>query len=74
MSDLLALIIYYPLAKISFFLDKINLNVKNIPLSYYRNLSFYTMRTDARDRFGTNLEKRYTKKILDLKIPISKHN
>ena len=65
MSDLLALIIYYPLAKISFFLDKINLNVKNIPLSYYRNLSFYTMRTDARDRFGTNLEKRYTKKQVE---------
>ena len=62
MSDLLALIIYYPLAKISFFLDKINLNVKNIPLSYYRNLSFYTMRTDARDRFGTNLEKKDTQK------------
>jgi len=61
-SDLLALIIYYPLAKISFVLDKINFNIKNIPLSYYRNLSFYTMRTDSRDRFGTSLEKRYTKK------------
>ena len=39
-----------------------NFNVKNFPLSYYKNLSFYTMRTDSRDRFGTNLEKRYTKK------------
>ena len=39
-----------------------NFSVKNIPLSYYKNLSFYTMRTDSRDRFGTNLEKRYTKK------------
>ena len=61
-SDLLAIIIYYPFAKISYVLDKINVNVKNFPLSYYKNLSFYTMRTDSRDRFGTNLEKRYTKK------------
>ncbi len=61
-SDFLAIIIYYPFAKISYILDKMNFNVKNFPLSYYRNLSFYTMRTDSRDRFGTNLEKRYTKK------------
>ena len=61
-SDLLAIFIYYPFAKISFLLDKMNINVKNFPLSYYKNLSFYTMRTDSRDRFGTSLEKRYTKK------------
>ncbi len=61
-SDLLAIFIYYPFAKVAFILDKINFNVKNIPLSYYKNLSFYTMRTDSRDRFGTYLEKRYTKK------------
>ncbi len=62
LSDLIAIIVYYPLAKISLILDKMNLNVKNFPLSYYKNLSFYTMRTDSRDRFGTNLEKRYSKK------------
>ena len=61
-SDLLAIIIYYPLAKTSFILDKMNFNVKNFPLSYYKNLSFYTMRTDSRDRFGTFVEKRYSKK------------
>ena len=66
-SDLLALFVYYPLARISFILDKLNFDVKNFPLSYYKNLSFYTMRTDSRDRFGTNLEKRYTKKqIIDM--------
>ncbi len=61
-SDLFALILYYPLARISYFLDKLNFNVKNIPLSYYKDLSFYTMRTDSRDRFGTYVEKRYSKK------------
>ncbi len=62
LSDLFALVLYYPMAKISFCLDKMNINVKNVPLSYYKNLSFYTMRTDSRDRFGTYLEKRYSKK------------
>ena len=32
-----------------------------IPLSYYRHHSFYTLRTDARDRFGTPLEQRFTR-------------
>ena len=27
----------------------------------YRNTSFYTMRTDSRDRFGTPLEQRFTR-------------
>ncbi len=35
-------------------------NVEKFPLSQYRNNSFYTMRTDALDRFGTSLEKRFT--------------
>jgi hypothetical protein len=30
-------------------------------LGYYRNCSFYTMRTDARDRFGTPLEQRFSR-------------
>jgi hypothetical protein len=37
------------------------LNVANFPLAYYRTCSFYTMRTDALDRFGTGLEKRFSK-------------
>ena len=43
------------------FLMIILFNISNIPLSYYRNHTFYTMRTDSRDRFGTPLEKRFTK-------------
>ena len=33
----------------------------SFPLSYYRHCSFYTLRTDARDRFGTPLEQRFTR-------------
>ena len=61
-TDLIAIIIYFPLAKISLILEKFNKKIiRNFPLSYYRHSSFYTMRTDARDRFGTPLEKRFTK-------------
>lgn len=60
-SQFIAFTVYMPLAKFSYFLEKFGLNVTNIPLSAYRNRSFYTMRTDALDRFGTRLEKRFTK-------------
>jgi SAM-dependent methyltransferase len=60
-SQVIALTIYLPLARFSFFLEKLGLDVDAIPLSFYRNRSFYVMRTDALDRFGTKLEKRFTK-------------
>ena len=67
-SDIFALIFYFPMARISFILDKLNFNVQNIPLSYYKGLSFYTMRTDSRDRFGTYVEKRYSKKQIKIML------
>ena len=60
-TDLIALTIYLSLAKLSLLLEFFGINSKQIPLSYYRNKSFYTMRTDARDRFGTPLEQRFNK-------------
>jgi hypothetical protein len=53
--------LYLPLAHLSLLAERWGLEVSSIPLSYYRNHSFYTMRTDARDRFGTPLEQRFTK-------------
>lgn len=60
-ADLIALTIYLPLARFSKILEKGSISVKRMPLSYYKNSSFYTMRTDALDRFGTPLEIRFTK-------------
>ena len=37
-------------------------NDKNWPLSEYSWRSFYSMRTDALDRFGTTLERRISKR------------
>lgn len=60
-TDLLAAGVYFPLAKVAKGLERAGLDVSHIPLSSYRDLSFYTMRTDALDRFGTQLEQRFTK-------------
>lgn len=60
-TDLIAVFIYWPLAKLSEILEKFGVNVNNIPLSDYRKGAFYNMRNCALDRFGTCLEKRYSK-------------
>ncbi|MES4785334.1 MAG: SAM-dependent methyltransferase, partial [Nitrospiraceae bacterium] len=36
--------------------------VETFPLSFYRQRSFYTMRTDALNRFGTRLVHRFTRR------------
>lgn len=62
--QLIAGLIYWPMAKLSFLFEKIGVSnsfIDGLPLSAYRNLSFYTMRTDALDRFGTRLEQRFTR-------------
>lgn len=60
-TDILALLVYLPLARGSRLLEVMGFSVSHIPLSYYRGHSWYTMRTDSRDRFGTPLEKRFQK-------------
>jgi SAM-dependent methyltransferase len=59
-SQIIATVVYFPLARLSLLLERFGLNVDAIPLSWYRDRSFYTIRTDALDRFGTRLEKRFT--------------
>lgn len=61
MSQLLAVGIYWPLARLSKLGERLKVDTHNWPLYFYRNLSFYTMRTDALDRFGTRLEQRFTR-------------
>ena len=60
-SQVLAATVYLPLARTAKVLEKTGLNVESFPLAWYRNSSFYVMRTDALDRFGTRLERRFTK-------------
>ena len=61
--NFIAISVYWPLARSARMLETVCLSPQNIgkwPLSEYRHLSFYTMRTDALDRFGTQLEKRFS--------------
>lgn len=60
LCDLIAVLVYLPLARFSRILERLGLNVECIPLSLYRRHSFYSMRTDALDRFGTSLERRFS--------------
>jgi SAM-dependent methyltransferase len=60
-TDLIALSVYWPLARLAALAEAFGLPVATFPLSYYRHCSTYTMRTDARDRFGTPLEQRFTR-------------
>lgn len=60
LTSTIALLVYMPLARLARLLERLGADVDRIPLSTYRASSLYTMRTDALDRFGTRLEKRFT--------------
>jgi len=60
-TGLIAATVYFPLARLATAGEKMGFNVDGWLLSSYRNTSFYTMRTDSRDRFGTPLEQRFSK-------------
>lgn len=59
--QLLATTVYWPLARTAWLLEKLGAKVDDLPLADYRHNSFYSMRTDALDRFGTRLEQRFTR-------------
>ena len=60
-AKLIAIFIYFPIARFSLALEFLGMNVSNIPLSDYRKKTFYFMSTDSLDRFGTKLELRFTR-------------
>lgn len=62
--DLIAFFIYFPLAYLAknlYSVTPLRFIAEKIPLGYYRKTSFQVMRNDALDRFGTPLEKRFSK-------------
>jgi ubiquinone/menaquinone biosynthesis C-methylase UbiE len=60
-TQAIAASVYWPLARGARTLERLGVNVENLPLTVYRSRSFYVMRTDALDRFGTRLEQRFTR-------------
>ena len=59
--DMVATTVYWPFARIALLTEKAGLRADGLPLSYYRDKQFYVMRTDALDRLGTRLEKRFSR-------------
>ncbi|MEA3015139.1 MAG: hypothetical protein QOD42_3684 [Sphingomonadales bacterium] len=60
-ASFIAFTIYWPLARRARRAERKGRDVGAYPLSFYRDKSYYTMRTDALDRFGTRLEHRFTR-------------
>lgn len=61
LAEIFAALIYFPLARGAALCEKLGAQVDNWPLSAYRWRSYYSMRTDSLDKFGTRLEHRMTK-------------
>ena len=64
-SETIAALVYWPLARLTGLLGRFGLPQQVLPLSWYGDKSFYVMRTDAYDRFCTQLEKRFSKKQIE---------
>lgn len=60
LSEAIAALVYWPLARAARRLERLGRDVDGFPLAAYRDRSFYSMRTDALDRFGTRLERRFS--------------
>lgn len=64
-ADAVAALVYWPFARAGRVLEMGNSLPSAWPLAFYRRCPFYVMRTDALDRFGTPLEKRFTKSEIE---------
>jgi SAM-dependent methyltransferase len=64
-SQIIALTVYWPLARGALLLERAGLSPGSLPLSWYRDKSIYVMKTDAYDRFCTSLEKRFTRNDIE---------
>jgi SAM-dependent methyltransferase len=60
-SDVIAATVYWPLARTARLVERLGFDPAGIPLAWYRDRTFYVMRNDALDRFGTQLEQRFSR-------------
>lgn len=60
-TGLIAFMVYFPLARVARLGERLGCDVEQWPLSFYRDRGMYTLRNDALDRFGTRLEKRFSR-------------
>jgi len=71
LTDVIAITVYFPLARLAKLMSRRGRDVSSFPLSFYRDSSLYTMRTDSLDRFGTRLEHRFTRPEIQKMLEIA---
>ena len=67
-SQVIAVLVYWPLARLAGMLERYGVAPKSLPLGWYRDKSFYVMRTDAYDRFCTRLEQRFSREQIGVML------
>jgi SAM-dependent methyltransferase len=60
-AQIIAVVVYLPLARMAKLLGAKGKDVSNFPLHHYANMPFVMLQNDALDRFGTRLEQRFSK-------------
>jgi hypothetical protein len=66
--DLIALIVYLPISRLSRLLAVVGIKTDSIPLHQYAQFSLEVLRNDSLDRFGTRVEKRFSKSEIRLML------
>jgi len=64
-ANVIAALVYWPLARISKVLTKLGRDTSNFPLHHYADMPFVMLANDALDRFGTTLEQRFSKSQIE---------
>jgi SAM-dependent methyltransferase len=64
-TQMIAAGVYWPIARLVRLAEDLGAPGGSLPLHYYGRRSFYAMRTDALDRFGTRLEHRFTRSEIE---------
>ena len=60
-AQIIAVMVYVPLARTAKLLKGSGRKLENFPLHHYSEMPFIMLQNDALDRFGTRLEKRFSK-------------
>lgn len=61
LTEVIAVTVYWPVARLCAAVERLGRNPAELPLSWYRDKSLYIMRTNAFDRFATPLEQRFSR-------------
>lgn len=66
--DMIAILIYMPIILVGRFIKLLGFSkfAESLPLSFYHNQTFFVVRNDALDRFGTSLEQRFSKEEITI--------